>query len=331
MDYFGRNGLGSTLFFYVTVLIVAGCGLTEGFGNNVNMVTLRMECRIKSHGDTSRIALTCLIPKSIENRQRVFDITYSTSPARVFDEGENRYAVFDIPGPAEEENIIITAKLGLMGHSLKSVLALRKNGLNGRKTSLTPEETSRYLTSERYILVNHPEIEKASKKIKKPYYLIEPDPTKQQLDMVKKIFKFVLRNMSYSGYNYNDKGALEALRTHRGDCSEYSDLFIALCRAKGLPARVAEGLTSEYHVTPKHAWAEVFISGLGWIPFDPTFADTRGAYFDSMKPIYIGLSRIRNDKTLGGRHYYYYYCWGAMSQVKMTYKFRKCPTPPNHG
>lgn len=33
------------------------------------------------------------------------------------------------------------------------------------------------------------------------------------------------------------KGALEALRSGKGDCTEYADLFVALCRSMDIPAR----------------------------------------------------------------------------------------------
>ena len=323
MNNFRRAGVRQALFLYIIALIMAGTGPAEGFENSLNTVTLRMEWRIKSTGDTARIALTCLIPKNIENRQRVLDINYSTQPVRVFDEGENRYAVFDIAGPAEKEKIVITAKLGIMEHNLQSALALRNSDVGTEKASLTSEEEIQYLTAEKYIQSNHSDIERAAKNIKEPIYLFTPDQTKRQLDLVKKIFNFVVRTLSYAGYNPVDRGAVEGLRAKRGDCSEYSDLFVALCRAKGIPARTAEGFTTESSSVPKHSWAEVFITGLGWVPFDPTFADFKAASFEKMKPIYIYLSRVRNDEILKNFHYFYYHYWGAKPKIKMTYKFSK--------
>jgi transglutaminase-like putative cysteine protease len=63
--------------------------------------------------------------------------------------------------------------------------------------------------------------------------------------------------------------ALQVLRTRRGDCNEHTQLYVALARAVGLPARIATGLA---HVRGKfyyHAWPEVWLDE--WVPVDPTF------------------------------------------------------------
>ncbi len=71
--------------------------------------------------------------------------------------------------------------------------------------------------------------------------------------------------------------AKEVLESGRGVCDEYSNLFIALARSVGLPARYVVG--SVYTNLPDvndfqyHAWAEVWLPDFGWIPFDPTFAE----------------------------------------------------------
>jgi transglutaminase-like putative cysteine protease len=70
-------------------------------------------------------------------------------------------------------------------------------------------------------------------------------------------------------------GAARAIRDLSGDCDEFSDLFIALCRANGIPCRRVVGLF--FHGRDDrgksfewHAWAEVLVSNNAWIPFDPS-------------------------------------------------------------
>ena len=64
------------------------------------------------------------------------------------------------------------------------------------------------------------------------------------------------------------------LQNQKGVCQEYATLFIALVRAIGIPARYVTGVA--YSNIEKgfgnHAWAEVWLPELGWIPFDPTYA-----------------------------------------------------------
>jgi hypothetical protein len=52
------------------------------------------------------------------------------------------------------------------------------------------------------------------------------------------------------------------------DCQLGSSLFVALCRARGIPARLVGGYLL-YRVSPtNHYWSEVWIEDQGWTPFD---------------------------------------------------------------
>jgi hypothetical protein len=62
--------------------------------------------------------------------------------------------------------------------------------------------------------------------------------------------------------------ALQVLRTRRGDCNEHTQLYVAMARAVGLPARVATGLAYIDRKFYYHAWPEVFVGE--WIAVDPT-------------------------------------------------------------
>jgi transglutaminase-like putative cysteine protease len=63
--------------------------------------------------------------------------------------------------------------------------------------------------------------------------------------------------------------ALEVLRTRTGDCNEHTQLFVALARAIGLPARIAAGLAYVDGKFYYHAWPEVLLGD--WVAVDPTF------------------------------------------------------------
>ena len=65
-----------------------------------------------------------------------------------------------------------------------------------------------------------------------------------------------------------------------GYCQQFSGAMALMLRMLGLPARVAGGFTpgsynrdtGEYRVRDldAHSWVEVWFTGLGWVPFDPT-------------------------------------------------------------
>jgi transglutaminase-like putative cysteine protease/type II secretory pathway pseudopilin PulG len=66
--------------------------------------------------------------------------------------------------------------------------------------------------------------------------------------------------------------------TKTGFCVQFAGTYAAMARAVGLPARVAVGFTpgtahgDVWTVTNKeaHAWPEVYLGGMGWVPFEPT-------------------------------------------------------------
>jgi len=65
--------------------------------------------------------------------------------------------------------------------------------------------------------------------------------------------------------------ALEILKDRRGDCSEHALLFVALCRAAGIPARRCSGYVCVGDDWGSHAWAEVWTGA--WMGVDPTTND----------------------------------------------------------
>jgi hypothetical protein len=63
--------------------------------------------------------------------------------------------------------------------------------------------------------------------------------------------------------------ALQVLHARVGDCNEHAQLYVALARAAGIPARVDAGLAYIDGKFYYHAWPEVFLGD--WVAVDPTF------------------------------------------------------------
>lgn len=73
----------------------------------------------------------------------------------------------------------------------------------------------------------------------------------------------------------NTRSPEETLWRRSGSCRDFAALFIAGARRLGIAARFVSGyLFSSTLVgsdsASTHAWAEVFLPGIGWIEFDPT-------------------------------------------------------------
>lgn len=66
----------------------------------------------------------------------------------------------------------------------------------------------------------------------------------------------------------------ETLQRMSGSCRDFATLFIETCRFFGFAARFVSGYlhnpASSYAENSTHAWAEVYLPGLGWKGFDTT-------------------------------------------------------------
>jgi len=107
---------------------------------------------------------------------------------------------------------------------------------------------------------------------------------KTQYDQVLAIFRYfsVTNGFSYTlQTSTGTSGAdiIDFLTNKKGFCQQYSAAMAWLVRAAHIPARVAFGFTQGsnhtaggYTLTSAnlHAWTEVYFSGYGWVPFDPT-------------------------------------------------------------
>ncbi|UCD16268.1 MAG: transglutaminase [Candidatus Zixiibacteriota bacterium] len=94
--------------------------------------------------------------------------------------------------------------------------------------------------------------------------------------IARKLFNYLIDNMHYErvgGWNV----APTVLKRGSGSCSEYSFVYIALCRAAGLPARYAGSVVIRGDDASTdnvfHRWVEVFLPNYGWIPVDPSGGD----------------------------------------------------------
>lgn len=107
----------------------------------------------------------------------------------------------------------------------------------------------------------------------------------------KAIYDYVVTALSYDYERVKTtpkrKGSLEALKTPKNSlCMEFTDLFIAIARAAGIPARELVGYahTTNAKLRPLslvtdvlHAWPEYYDRDRGiWIPIDPTWGNTTG-------------------------------------------------------
>jgi transglutaminase-like putative cysteine protease len=110
-----------------------------------------------------------------------------------------------------------------------------------------------------------------------------------------------------------------------GKCTDISSVFIALCRAAGVPAReifgIRQGKKEREDITGwQHCWAEFYLPGYGWVPADP--ADVR-------KMMLTENLQLGDPKTTRYREYF----WGGIDpyRVKLAVGRDLVLNPPQAG
>lgn len=289
------------LFLFMSFSIVPEFAYAQS-----NTYDLTLTYRLIPKSNTKRIRFIMVIPQSRSNRQTVSNLTFSVKPYRVFTENETRYAEFIITKPSGSLEITTRAKIQLHRYDLNS--AYQAGGFDIEK------DQNLYLVNERYIEKDSPSIMAAASKL----------TGRNRLETVRKIYDFVLQTMSYGGYDPGQIGAERALLKKRGDCTEYSDLMAALCRAKDIPARVVDGYVVNYgDDTPKHNWIEVYFPVYGWVPFDPLLGDLNKTGFERLRTIYIFMSATRNDPLVGNGHFYAFWYQGGAVKIQESFNVKQ--------
>lgn len=277
--------------------------------------TATLKWTISASNQTKRMDFKALIPQTIPGRQRIHDIQYSIKPTEIFDKDGDRFAQFIFTEFPEKLELVITIDAELERYDFGIASTQEKLRRFEKKDAL-----KKWLVDEKYLEKDAPEIQAIAKTI---------NGTNEE-QTLRLCFDYVLKNMKRGGYDDKDRGALWAVQQRKGDCSEYADLFVALCRAKGIPARTVEGyLCAPVSDTPKHNWAEVYTEKFGWVPFDPMFASSaKTTTFSEMRPIYLLLEVQRQNALLSNYHFWAYRYQGPNPvnvRDEFSYSLRKDP------
>lgn len=269
------------------------CSFHLSWGQDLFQISFRTQFEIV--GPTQLLKYSLLLPPHIEGRQEIEDLSFSPSPHRIYEKNGNRYAEFRIPRPKEDVYILMNVTVRMPEGEV--ILPI----------DLTEEELRTYLLPAPYQESRHPEIMVLAAAFKE----------KSLAETVAGIHAFVQDTLRYQEDVIDDLGAITALQTGVGDCSEFADLFVSLCRAAGIPARTVSGwLLSTKMDNPNHHWAEIWADGK-WISIDPSAALNASNPLSNLQLTYLFFSPYRVDKvckTSNNR-------WVATGKVKATYTY----------
>ena len=146
------------------------------------------------------------------------------------------------------------------------------------------KEFRRFLKSSAFCQAEDPEIQKVAKEI------VGREINSWRAS--KKIAEWVEKEM-IANYDVGFATAKEIMKNREGDCSEYTVLTVALCRAVGIPARADVGIMYGRGIFAYHMWPEVYVGR--WISLDSKWlaVDKKsGEYYTDATHIKLGRTLL---------------------------------------
>jgi transglutaminase-like putative cysteine protease len=187
----------------------------------------------------------------------------------------------ELPNPTETKRVVYRARLksGDIAGLFAAGLSQRVEPIDERTAELTvlavrPDQpakldappsqpTEEDLAANTLIQSDDPEIVKTARSVAPS----ETDPWKLACALEQHVDSAIRKK----NFSQAFATAAEVARSLEGDCTEHAVLLAALCRARGIPARVAFGLV--YYPPQRgfayHMWNEVWIADR-WVPLDGT-------------------------------------------------------------
>lgn len=202
----------------------------------------------KSHQVIKQAELWTFAPVKQTASQRCLKLQSNYPYKLLIDDSGNQVLHFTFDNLAPYGSRVVTIKT----HLLVSATANR----------ISTAPLWRDLNPQKYIESDHPAINRIARALQKA------DASKT----IEEVFRWVADNVRYSGYAGRDRGALYALEHKKGDCTEYANLFVALCRANSIGARLIGGYVCPQSGVLKardyHNWGEFYKNGT-WQLADP--------------------------------------------------------------
>jgi len=124
--------------------------------------------------------------------------------------------------------------------------------------------------------------------------------------IARNIFDYLRQKLVYKRIGGWDIAPTVLLRGS-GSCSEYAFVYIAMCRAAGVPARyvgsvVARGEAASFDFV-YHRWVEVYLPRYGWVPVDPSGGDQESPRDQAMYFGHLDNRFLITTESGGGSEY----------------------------
>jgi transglutaminase-like putative cysteine protease len=269
--------------------------------HDARVVHIEMRYRIEAPGETDRARFLLLVPRTLPGRQTALSFEWILPPTHTYQRtgGIEAEWIFDDPKGSFELGCVLS-------------LELHPSDLNHPPAApeTDPVVLDTYLRDEAFIEKHSPRVARAAREL--------APKNARGLTLLRPLFEGTLFELENHGFKRTERGANRALKMGGGDCTDFADVLVALCRARGLPARHIRGFLARPFGpkdTPKHSWAEVHLEGSGWVRVDPFLAKLEQATLTELPNDYIQLSCSRNEEV---ENFWRYWYWGDPVAVTET-------------
>ncbi|MDX2041216.1 MAG: transglutaminase domain-containing protein [Acidobacteriota bacterium] len=147
---------------------------------------------------------------------------------------------------SNDNNVVVTANARRIPESLTV------------KLPVTGAEFAPYLSATPQINSSAPQIVELGKQI--------AGNDKDGRSIARKIGQWTYQNLKWKKV---ESDVVDTLASREADCLEHAELYVALARSLGLPARVVTGAALGGGAFGAHAWVEVYLGK--WVELDPTW------------------------------------------------------------
>jgi transglutaminase-like putative cysteine protease len=270
-----RWRLYAPLAVCVVCFAIAGWQITSKYRDGYRLVQIdaeeswRVTLRMDVTAHDKDIAIRAMVPERSTPRQELLSVDFVEPGFERTREGD--YWLWQRQDLTGDARILVTMRVRTEARSVDLPGVLEWEDL----PSAGLEE---YLAPESGIQSEHGDIRAQAELL--------ADSTDDVIEFVHALFAYVDEKIVYRTVG-GPTDAVTAYLLGEASCNGKNRLFVALARARGVPARFAKGLILEQGAvkTTSHSWSELFLDGQ-WVPFCPTghyFARLPEQYFEFPK------------------------------------------------
>ncbi len=247
-------------------IAIAGGDEYRQFDEHTLDLTLIHEYTNYGPGEVTEAAIHIAVPHDMPTQTLLKGPTFSPQPDMIIeDRWGQKVAIFQL------STTDLATRTRVTMHAKATLYAVEWYVLPDNVGGLSdiPQDTRElYLVDEDKYRIEDPRIQNAVAEAigdeDNPYW------------MMRNIHRYIRERLHYElsgGWNV----APRVLERGNGSCSEYTFLFISMCRAAGIPARYVGSLVIRGDEASTddvfHRWSQVYLPNYGWIHVDPQGGD----------------------------------------------------------